>query len=363
MLDEYGRALGRRRREGLQPLDPLLEAGVPRLRDRQRGDARAARSTTCPATSRGADKFARGLDRVAAAAARRWSPTSRAPPTRSPPRSRNLTAAIAELPRTLIAGPQRARRRSTPRSRRFRRLIADLRPAVRSSGPALDAHAAAAVAQLRGLVSQARAARPRRATCARRCPTSPSSTSRASRCRRSCACSPRAPTRSSCRGATTRSRTRTSRPAGPVFQEQVKWLPGIAAESRNFDANGQYVRSLANGAQLRLRRLDDGRFFVTGLPLQGVNPPKAPGAAAAARRRAVRDAGSRPTCARTSRPRRRRPRSTTTRRPCRAAIAAAQERATEWLRRGARRARRRASRSATRRSSASQLPLLEKARP
>ena len=83
-----------------------------------------------------------------------------------------------------------------------------------------------------------------------------------------------------------------------------------------FDANGQYVRSLANGAQLRLRQLDDGRFFVTGLPLQGVNPPKADrrsrrcAATCRARRR------SRRTCARTSRPRRRRPRSTTRCRPC-----------------------------------------------
>jgi hypothetical protein len=61
--------------------------------------------------------------------------------------------------------------------------------------------------------------------------------------------------------------------SGPVYQEQVKWLPGIAAESRNFDANGQYVRSLANGASYAYG-LNDGRFFLTGLPLQGVNPPK-----------------------------------------------------------------------------------------
>jgi phospholipid/cholesterol/gamma-HCH transport system substrate-binding protein len=61
--------------------------------------------------------------------------------------------------------------------------------------------------------------------------------------------------------------------SGPVYEEQVKWLPGIAAESRNFDANGQYVRSLANGAEYAYP-LPDGRIFTTGLPLQGVNPPK-----------------------------------------------------------------------------------------
>jgi phospholipid/cholesterol/gamma-HCH transport system substrate-binding protein len=62
--------------------------------------------------------------------------------------------------------------------------------------------------------------------------------------------------------------------SGPVFEEQVKFLPGIAAESRNFDANGQYVRSLANGTNYAYP-VNDGRFFITGLPIQGVNPPRA----------------------------------------------------------------------------------------
>jgi hypothetical protein len=59
-----------------------------------------------------------------------------------------------------------------------------------------------------------------------------------------------------------------------VYQEQVKWMPGIAAESRSFDANGQYVRSLVNGANYAYP-LNDGRLFVTGAPIMGVNPPKA----------------------------------------------------------------------------------------
>src|SRR3712207_8654499 len=42
--------------------------------------------------------------------------------------------------------------------------------------------------------------------------------------------------------------------SGPVYEEQVKWLPGIAAESRSHDANGQYVRTLANGSNYADRK-------------------------------------------------------------------------------------------------------------
>jgi phospholipid/cholesterol/gamma-HCH transport system substrate-binding protein len=62
--------------------------------------------------------------------------------------------------------------------------------------------------------------------------------------------------------------------SGRVYQEQVKWLPGIAAESRGMDANGQFVKSLSNGAQYAYP-VNNGKFYITGLPLQGVNPPRA----------------------------------------------------------------------------------------
>src|SRR3712207_355532 len=62
--------------------------------------------------------------------------------------------------------------------------------------------------------------------------------------------------------------------SGPVYEEQVKWLPGIAAESRSHDANGQYVRTLANGSNYA-SPLENGRFLISGAPLQGFNPPKA----------------------------------------------------------------------------------------
>jgi hypothetical protein len=60
---------------------------------------------------------------------------------------------------------------------------------------------------------------------------------------------------------------------GPVYQDAIKWLPGIAGESRSFDAHGQYVRTLAKTANFAVP-LGDGRFYLTDTPVEGVNPPK-----------------------------------------------------------------------------------------
>jgi hypothetical protein len=59
---------------------------------------------------------------------------------------------------------------------------------------------------------------------------------------------------------------------GPVYQESVQFLPGIAGESRNGDANGQWFRVLgANG----VNTYEDGGIFANTLfPLLGANPPK-----------------------------------------------------------------------------------------
>ncbi|MDQ5807591.1 MAG: hypothetical protein M3320_02845, partial [Actinomycetota bacterium] len=62
---------------------------------------------------------------------------------------------------------------------------------------------------------------------------------------------------------------------GPIYQEASKQFVGLAAESRSFDANGQYVRSYAQNANYA-SAVGDGRFFFTDLPVLGVNPPKAP---------------------------------------------------------------------------------------
>ena len=39
---------------------------------------------------------------------------------------------------------------------------------------------------------------------------------------------------------------------GPVYEESLKALPGLAGESRSGDANGQWFRVLLDGAELRL---------------------------------------------------------------------------------------------------------------
>ena len=82
-----------------------------------------------------------------------------------------------------------------------------------------------------------------------------------------------------------------------------------APRPRRREPLGRRERPVVPGPGRRRRssptRSAADRFFFTGNPIQGVNPPAAePQALAAAARRAVRDAGSRPTCARsrTSRP-------------------------------------------------------------
>jgi hypothetical protein len=65
---------------------------------------------------------------------------------------------------------------------------------------------------------------------------------------------------------------------GQVYQEGVSGLPGLGAESRSGDANGQWARVLAgNGTNVyALSGVDQTlgkRFGVTNFPIQGVNPP------------------------------------------------------------------------------------------
>lgn len=186
---------------------------------------------------------------------------------------RNLSAAIHELPNTLRTG-KRAFAQLNASFPSVRRFIADLRPAVRSSDPALTAGIPFATqarrlvsrAELGGLVSDLR-------------PVVPSlvelneggvGLQRQLRLL------------SSCQNEVVLPWSRTTLqdanfPAtGPVYQEGVKWLPGIAGESRSFDANGQYIRTLAQTANYAYP-LGDGRFFFTTEAIQGVNPPKADG--------------------------------------------------------------------------------------
>jgi phospholipid/cholesterol/gamma-HCH transport system substrate-binding protein len=61
-------------------------------------------------------------------------------------------------------------------------------------------------------------------------------------------------------------------PEGPIFQEGSKFFVGLGGESRSFDANGQYIRSLAKTANLAYPVGTD-QFFLTDTPIQGIQPP------------------------------------------------------------------------------------------
>jgi phospholipid/cholesterol/gamma-HCH transport system substrate-binding protein len=59
---------------------------------------------------------------------------------------------------------------------------------------------------------------------------------------------------------------------GPVYQDLAKFLPGLAGESRSFDANGQFFKVLgAAGAETL--NLGNGLFGSTLDPIVGNNPP------------------------------------------------------------------------------------------
>jgi virulence factor Mce-like protein len=60
--------------------------------------------------------------------------------------------------------------------------------------------------------------------------------------------------------------------SGPAHQELPKSLVGLAGESRSFDANGQFFKTLGTGG-LETFNLGNGLFGTTTSPIVGVNPP------------------------------------------------------------------------------------------
>ncbi|WP_205699106.1 MlaD family protein [Conexibacter sp. SYSU D00693] len=152
----------------------------------------------------------------------------------------------------------------------LRRLVAELRPAARAARPALDAQlplvrelrALTAPKELRGLVRELRPVVPDLAELNE----GGVELQEQARLLGSCQNEVVLPTTSS----TIQDPFVPAK--GKVFQEAVKWLPGVAGESRSFDGNGQYIKTVAqtlNYAYL----LGNGRLFGTSVPLQGVNPP------------------------------------------------------------------------------------------
>ena len=185
----------------------------------------------------------------------------------------NLSATIDELPVTLRAGRRAfgALRTAFPP---VRRLAREMLPTVRTSGPALDAQLPL-VKQLRGLVrpeelqglvSDLRPLVPDLVRLNREAIPLQEETRLTGSCNvnvlhewnESEVPDPNFPA------------------VGPIYQEASKQFVGLGAESRNFDANGQYVRSAVQSANYAMAT-GDGRFFFTNLPVEGVNPPKAPG--------------------------------------------------------------------------------------
>jgi virulence factor Mce-like protein len=195
----------------------------------------------------------------------------------------NLSATVAELPRTLRA----ARPALAALNNAFpplRRLIVDFRPAVQSSLPAINA-SLPFVAQARKLVSRPEL----RGLVADLKPTVPAlaalnaaSVPLYQQVRAASSCQnqvilpwsmdelvdPNFPTKMG--DGTTQLK---------VYQESVRYLPGIASESRTGDANQQWFRVLpGNGANIyNLSGLPAGAGGVFGAatnPLQGVKPGK-----------------------------------------------------------------------------------------
>jgi phospholipid/cholesterol/gamma-HCH transport system substrate-binding protein len=62
----------------------------------------------------------------------------------------------------------------------------------------------------------------------------------------------------------------------PVYVEAVDFLPGLAGESRTFDANGPYIRVLGNGGSLTYS-LQPGLFGQALAPITSVQPQLPPG--------------------------------------------------------------------------------------
>ena len=180
-----------------------------------------------------------------------------------------LTTAVGELPRTLRAAPPTldALNDAFPDIRRFAQ---GARPGIRSLGPTVDA-TLPLVKQLRGLVSEpelrglARKLRSATPPLARVAKTAPSVLTQL-RLLSSCANEVLVPF-----GNDT-IEDKAFPANGPVYQELAKFLPGLAGESRSFDANGPWFKVLGSGGAETLN-LGNGVFGSAVEPIVGINPP------------------------------------------------------------------------------------------
>ena len=182
----------------------------------------------------------------------------------------NLSLTIDELPRTLAAA-RPALFELNEALPPFRRFAQDLKPAIEESGRTIpvalpflqQARRLVSKDELRGLANDLR-------------PTAPA-LARLSELTRPLFEQVRYA--SSCENevlhAWSNDRVTDARfPAtGPVYEEAPKPLPGLAAESRNGDANGQWVHVLTSAGD-RTVNIGNGLFAQAYQPLIGTNPPK-----------------------------------------------------------------------------------------
>lgn len=183
----------------------------------------------------------------------------------------DLAAAIKELPNTLRAA-QPALASLNNSFGPLRGLIADLRPAVRSSLPAINAtlplvrqlRLLVRPAELEGLVRDLRPTVPALAQLNIATPPLLSEVRAASSCQ-NVVVQP---------WAHDSLRDPTFPATGPTYQEAVKFLPGLAGESRSGDANGQWFRTLSLAPSVLAPLPGTNLFQFSANPIQGGNPPK-----------------------------------------------------------------------------------------
>jgi phospholipid/cholesterol/gamma-HCH transport system substrate-binding protein len=184
-------------------------------------------------------------------------------------RNADLGAAVHELPRTLDAAMP-ALRALNDAFPAVRALAREARPAIRSTGPAArrliplvdQATGLVGENELRGLSRDLRAATPGLASLSKN--TVPFLEQL--RLIASCTSNVLVPF-----GNDTVP-DQQFKASGPVHEELAKFLPGLAGESRSFDANGQWFKVLGTGGSETVS-LGDGLFGTSLFPLAGVNPP------------------------------------------------------------------------------------------
>ena len=180
-----------------------------------------------------------------------------------------LTTAVGELPRTLRAATPAfdALNDAFPDVRRFAR---GARPGIRSLGPTVRA-TLPLVRQLRGLVQDRELG-----TLARNLSSATPPLAQISNTGRTVLGELRA--LASCTAnvlvpfGDDKIEDKAFPTHGPVYQDTAKFLPGLAGESRSYDANSQWFKVLGTGGAETFN-IGNGLFGTLAEPIVGNNPP------------------------------------------------------------------------------------------